>query len=310
MLIRSEKDASFLERNNLSISEFKKIKEGWLQILVSERDKREKPRLDDKQLTSWNALMLTGYADAYKASQNDNYLKAAVKNANFIKNNLYKSDGSLKHSFKKGESTINGYLEDYAFTIEACIKLYEVTLDLEWLNLALELAHYSIQHFFDSKSGLFYFTSSIDEPLITRNYELSDNVIPASNSVMAHNLFKLSKYFSKNEFLEISEKMLNVMIPKIIDYPQGYSNWLSLQLNFSNDFYEVVIMGPNTRKIGKEINSHYLPNIIIAGSEKQNDNLQLFKQRFKEGEDLIYVCANGTCQLPVKTVKSALELIK
>ena len=174
----------------------------------------------------------------------------------------------------------------------------------------MELANYSIEHFFDSKSGLFYFTSSKDEPLITRNFELSDNVIPASNSVMAHNLFKLSKYFSKNEFLEISEKMLNIMIPQILNYPQGYSNWLNLQLNFTQDFYEVVIMGPNARKIVKEVNSHYLPNIIIAGSVKQNDNLSLFKHRFKEEQDLIYVCTNGTCQLPVETIKLALALIK
>ncbi len=310
VLIRTKEDATFLEKHQLKASEFRKMKDNWSSILTAERNKREKPRLDDKQLTSWNALMLTGYIDAYKITKNPDYLTAALTNAHFIKKHLYKAEGNLHRSFKNEMSSINGYLEDYAFVIEACIKLYEVSFDFEWLNFSKELTEYCMLHFHDPKTGLFYFTSNNDAALITRSYELSDNVIPASNSVMAQNLFKLSKYFDKPAFLKVSEEMLHAVIPNLKEYPQGYSNWVNLQLNFTHNFYEVVIMGPNSKELLKEINSYYLPNILIAGSDKEDESSPLFKHRFKKGENLIYVCSNGTCQLPVKTINAALQLIK
>lgn len=310
VLIRSEEDSIFLEKHQLTASEFKIIKNRWASVLTIERNSRDKPRLDDKQLTSWNALMISGYVDAYKALQVTTFLEAAIKNANFIKDKLLKPDGNLHRSYKNGTSSINGYLEDYAFVIEAYIKLYEVTFNLEWLKVSKDLMDYCILQFHDPDSGLFYFTSKKDQPLITRSYELSDNVIPASNSVMAHNLFKLSKFYHLNDYYLMSEKMLKAVTSQIKDYPQGYSNWLNLELNFKYNFFEVVIMGPNAQELLKELNSHYLPNILVAGSEKADDSLALFEQRFKDEEDLIYVCTNGSCQLPVKTVISALELIK
>ncbi|WP_034919316.1 thioredoxin domain-containing protein [Gillisia sp. CAL575] len=310
VLIRNQEDATFLEEHKLNSAEFRKMKDDWTTTLSSKRNTREKPRLDDKQLTSWNALMLSGYVDAYKITHNEDYLAIALKNASFIKKHLCKSEGNLQRSFKNGESSINGYLEDYALLIEACIKLYEVSFDFEWLNFSKDLLDYCIQNYHDPKTGLFYFTSKKDQPLITRNYELSDNVIPASNSVMAQNLFKLSKYFGEEDFLTISEKMLTAVTPQLEDYPQGYSNWLSLKLNFSHSFYEVVIMGPNAKDLLAKLNKEYLPNILIAGSTVENNSSPLFQHRFKKDENLIYVCSNGACQLPVKTITSALELIK
>ncbi|TVZ27012.1 hypothetical protein JM83_2021 [Gillisia sp. Hel_I_86] len=310
VLIRTEEDSTFLNKHQLGSEDFRKMKARWSTTLSSERNKRKKPRLDDKQLTSWNALMLSGYVDAYKVFRKEEYLIAALKNASFIQQYLYKTEGNLHRSFKNGISSINGYLEDYAFTIEAFIKLYEVTFDFRWLVFSKKLMDYGIQNFHDSKSGLFYFTSKKDQPLITRSYELSDNVIPASNSVMAQNLFKLSKYFAEENFYRISEKMINAVAPQLKDYPQGYSNWLNLKLNFTHGFYEVVIMGTNAKKLLEELNTYYLPNVLLAGSKMESSNSPLFKHRFKEGQDLIYVCTNGACQLPVKTINSALGLIK
>jgi uncharacterized protein YyaL (SSP411 family) len=310
VLIRTEEDSTFLENHKLTASEFKLIKDRWISILTTKRNSRDKPRLDDKQLTSWNALMITGYVDAHKVLQDSAFLESAIKNATFIKDKLLKSEGNLHRSYKNGESSINGYLEDYALVIEAYIKLYEVTFNLEWLKISKDLMDHCISQFHDPDSGLFYFTSKKDQPLITRSYELSDNVIPASNSVMAQNLFKLSKYYHLNDYSLMSEKMIKAVTPQIKDYPQGYSNWLNLDLNFKHNFYEVVIMGPNALELLKELNSRYLPNILIAGSNKEDESLPLLEQRFKEGEDLIYVCTNGSCQLPVKTITSALELIK
>ncbi|MCJ7757075.1 MAG: thioredoxin domain-containing protein, partial [Gillisia sp.] len=224
--------------------------------------------------------------------------------------NILQPDGSLHHSFKNGESRINGYLEDYAFVSAAFLNLYQVTLDKKWLETSKELADYSIDHFYDNKVELFYFTSNKDRPLITRNIDTTDNVIPSSNSVMAKNLFILSKYFENEDLLKLSKNMLSKINGQIKEYPQGHSNWLDLKLNFTNAFYEIVVTGENAVEIINELNSSYLPNTIIDGTVKEDNSRPLTKNRFKSGEDLIYVCTDGTCQLPVHSVRECLKLIK
>jgi hypothetical protein len=101
--------------------------------LLAIRDKRIHPGLDDKQLTSWNSLMIKGYCDAYAAFGKPEYLAAAIKNAELLLSKFTRPDQGLNHSYKSGKSSINGYLEDYSFTIEAFIALYQVTFNEFWL---------------------------------------------------------------------------------------------------------------------------------------------------------------------------------
>lgn len=188
--------------------------------------KRSKPRLDDKSLTSWNALMLKGFVDAYKALKTK-ILRNCFKNANFILENLWKPEGNLLHNYKNGITTINGYLEDYCFVIDAFISLYEVTFDEKWLHYSKQMTDYCFDNFYDEKNHFFSFTSNLDEALITKHYELEDNVISASNSVMAGNLFKLHIYFENSYYEEIAQKMLSQVLPNI-DYPSAFANWLNV----------------------------------------------------------------------------------
>ena len=139
-------------------------------------------------------------------------------------NNQHREDGGLYHTFKNGKSTINGYLEDYASTIEAFIALYEQTLNEKWLYTARDLSNYVFDHFQDDSSKLFHFTSDEDDNLVSRSIEFTDNVIPASNSIMAKNLFKLSHYFDNAHFSKTAITMLNNVKPQIQDYGSGYSN--------------------------------------------------------------------------------------
>ena len=308
--IRTLSNDQFIQKHSISSKELIEKKDYWREILKQQRATRDKPRLDDKQLTSWNSLMISGYIEAYKAFQTEAYLKAALKNAEFILKNLYKNDGSLHHSYKNGKSKINGYLEDYAFTIEAFLKIYEVSLNETWLGHAKELTKYCIDKFYDQEKAFFYFTSKEDRALITRNIDLNDNVLPSANSTMAKNLFKLSKYFDISEYLEISKKMLLKVNTQLEDYPQGYSNWLDLKMNFTFPYSEVVITGDNSVKIIQGLNSNYLPNILLDGTEKVNNTRSLLKNRYKKDQALIYLCEEGNCKLPVKTVHECLEKIK
>ncbi len=309
VLIRKDTDQKFCEENNISQNELTKKIALWKKTLIEYRKKRSRPRLDDKTLTSWNALMLKGYVDAYRVFGEKKFIESAKKNATFIKEKQLKQDFSLFHNYKNGQSTINGYLEDYAAVIDAYIALYQITFEEEWLNIANKLATYTTAHFYDAKRNAFYFTSDEDPKLITRTIESSDNVIPASNSMMAKNLFLLSHYFDHSNYKEISEQMLHTIKPQIQSYASGYSNWLDLMLNFSDNFYEVVIVGKASRNQLQELNETYIPNKLIAGSLSDSE-MALLKNRYAEGKTLIYVCVNNACKYPVETSNEAIEILE
>jgi len=309
VLIRSKSDESIAEEFNLSIAELHEKKNHWTETLKQERDKRTKPGLDDKSLTSWNALMLNGYVDAYKAFGNTEFLESALKNAEFLKKHQFKKDFRLWHNFKNGKSSINAYLEDYALCTEAFLNLYEATFEEKWLQIVEQLISVCLEDFQDKKSGLFYFTSSKDEALITRNYELNDNVLPASNSVMAKNLFKVSKVTGNQEYKDLAKKMLKTVQPQIKTYPQSYANWLDLMLNFTEAFYEIAITGKNAISIKQELQKEFFPHTIIAGSINPSE-LSILKNRFKTDKDLIYICSNGKCDLPLNSVQETIRKMK
>ena len=308
VFIRTESDSAIAEKHGITEAELAEKKKQWKNTLLSTRNKRPKPRLDDKTLTSWNALMLKGYVDAYRVLGDNEYLDAAEKNANFIINTQLREDGGLNHNYKDGKSTINGYLEDYAATIEAFLALYESTLNETWLTTARDLANYSFDHFYDDASKMFFFTSNSDASLVSRSIEYRDNVIPASNSIMAKNLFKLSHYFDNEHFAKTAMTMLNNVKPEMSEYPSGYSNWFDLMLNYTSPYYEVAIVGKDAKQKIAEMNTHYLPNKLLVGSTTEN-NLPLLANRYNPQDTFIYVCVNKACKLPVTKVEDALNLM-
>jgi len=309
VLIRKNSDEEIAKNNSITVTELKTKVDVWKKVLLKERSKKERPRLDDKSLTSWNALMLKGYIDAFKVFNEPHFLEVAIKNATFIYTKQLQESGNLNHSYKNGSSTINGFLEDYATVIDAYISLYEATVNEFWLQTAKQLTDYSLDHFFNRERAMFYFTSDEDTDLITRKMEIEDNVISASNSIMANNLFKLSHYYSNSYFLKISKQMLHNVEERTQKYGSGYSNWLQLMCNFSSNFYEIAVSGKDLKMKISEINKNYIPNKLIAGSTKKS-TIPLMEGRFSESDTLIYICVEGACQLPEKEVESALKQLK
>jgi len=309
VLIKNKSDVTFAKAHNLSKKQVSKKIDAWKKILIEARDKRSMPNIDDKILTSWNGLMINAFVDAYRVFNDKNFLDVASSSAEFIVKNMKKTDGGLYHSHKDGKSKINGYLEDYAASIQAFLNLYENTLDEKWLNTSNDLMKYTYENFFNAETNMFYFTSKLDDKLISRTVEFRDNVIPSSNSIMANNLFKLSHYFDNKKYLNSSQQMVNNIKDQIELYPGGFSNWMNLILNINKNFYEIAIVGSKAIEKIKELNTNYLPNKIIVGSIESNP-LPLLKNRFVEGETYIYVCVNKACKMPVKTVKEALKLIE
>lgn len=305
VLIQNKSLKDIAKNNNITESTLQKKKLFWEKILYIKREKRSKPRLDDKCLTSWNAIMLKGFVDAYKALEDGNYLDLALKNADFIIKKLWSNEGNLFHNYKNEKSSINGYLEDYCFVIAAFISLYEVTFDEKWLHYAKQLTDYSLEHFYDEKSGFFAFTSNLDEALIASHFETEDNVIPASNSVMGKNLFQLSIYFENSYYEKVSQRMLQNIFPTI-EYPSAYSNWMDLALNYSEQNKELAICGELALDYSKKINTIYLPDVVLAGTVKVS-NLPFLKDRFEAKQTLFYLCQKKTCQVPSKDFQEILR---
>jgi len=308
-LMRTETDEVFAKNNHIDVSELQSKVKKWRKILLKAREKRTKPRLDDKTLTSWNALTLKGYIDAYKAFNDPHFLDIALKNANFIEKIQLQSDGSLHRNFKNGKSNINAYLEDYATVIDAFIVLHEVTLQEKWLQLAKQLTNYTFDHFYDDKSKMFFFTSDLENDLIARKMDIDDNVIPSSNSIMANNLFKLSHYFDNKTYSKTAKTMLNNVKNNVISYGAGASNWLLLYTNYVGEFYEIAIVGNDAIKKSNTLQQHYIPNALFTGSTKES-NLPLLANRYSPNNTLIYICQEGACQLPNKNINDAIKLMK
>jgi len=300
---------NFEEKNNLTRNSKFQISNSkldvWKAKLLAERSTRIRPSLDDKVLTSWNALMLKGYCDVYKAFGEKKFLNRALKCAEFLKTKMLQPGYSIKRNYKNGRVTINGFLDDYSFTCEAFIAMYGITFDEQWLTLSKNITDHVVQHFYNVNTGMFFYTSISDEPLIARKTEMSDNVIPASNSSIAKMLFVLAKIYDNNDYYEKSKRALQNMQENITGYPSYYANWAVLLDWFTDEPYVVAIVGDKTPEMKQQFDKQFLPNCIFIGT-KIKSSLPLLEDKHPASETLIYVCKNKTCGLPTLTVQEAM----
>ncbi|MEZ4907585.1 MAG: hypothetical protein R2771_08110 [Saprospiraceae bacterium] len=309
VLIKNKNIDDFAKENNIDVELLKSKIEGWKQNLLNIRGERIAPEIDDKSLLSWNSLMAKALLDAYNKTNNLSFKDAAKSNIGFIEEKLMKDKVLLQHNFAKAKSTINGFLEDYALLIDTFIAMYQVEFEEKYIFKAKELSDYVLKHFYDSKSGMFFFTSDEDSDLLSRKIETYDGVIPSSNSVMASNLLKLYHFFMESEYYDIVEQMLKNMQELIAYNPSAYSNWLNVFTDFNNEFFEIAIVGENAYEFAEEINKKYIPNKIIAASMVASD-VPLLKDRYQSDETLIFICTHGTCNMPSKSLDSAMKILE
>ncbi len=294
---------------NITAEQLNQLLEQSKITLLKERSKRVRPGLDDKILTAWNALMLKGYVQAYRAFGEEKYLQAAIKNAQFLINKAISKNDEITRNYKNGKASIPAFLDDYAFTIAAFIELYQATFNEDWLLKARELAGYTQTHFFDKSSGMFFYTHNEHSNLIARKMEVGDNVIPSSNSEMAKNLYYLGQFFGDESLGNVARQMLLNVQKNVEDHLYYYPNWAMLQAAFAGGVYDVAIVGNNAMDKRKELDQHYLPNTLLLGG-KTEGTLELLENKWVDGKTTIYVCMQKVCKLPVQEVKDALPQIK
>ena len=309
ILHRLKTDEAFADSKKISLEELEPCLKNAKQKLLAARSQRVRPALDDKILTSWNALMLTGYLDAYRAFGEERFLDQALKSAGFIMGNMMTTEGHLNRSYKNDNATINAFLDDYAFTIEAFISLYRATFMKQWLSLAWDLTEYTLTHFYHQPGGMFYYTSDRDPGLIARKMEISDNVIPSSNSRMALNLFLLGEYIYNEDYILKAHQMLNNIHSLLIEGHSYYANWDLLLTYFLFSPYEVAVVGNDWKQKRKELERYFLPNMILMGG-KTEGNLPFLKGKAPGEKTYIYVCRNKKCLHPVTEIQDALKLME
>jgi uncharacterized protein YyaL (SSP411 family) len=304
ILLRTLAPEEFAREQGFQPSAFKTILKPAKAKFLKARSKRVRPALDNKILTSWNGMMLKALADAYRVSGNKEYLERAMLNTRNTIARMMGEDGRLYHSYNRDTASVNGFLEDYAFLAEGLLSIYQVTFDETYLEKARLLVDYAIAHFFDHEKNLFFVTSDLDPPLIARKHEIYDNVIPSSNSVMAGVLNILGLVYEREDYLEISSKMVLNIRDQLMKYPSAFANWGSVMLSLAYPFYSVVITGQESLEKALIMQKSYHPNVFFCGSKNGSD-LPIFKDRFVEGETMIFVCSGRECKLPTTSIEES-----
>ena len=307
VLKRINDDDFFTKKYNISSKKLKSVISESITKLKKSKEKREKPIIDKKVLTAWNALTVIGMSNAFQSTGEKKFIEKAVGIVSAIEENLINNDLTVKRSLSISNENIL-FLEDYSYLISAYLSLYQSTFNYDFIDKADALSKKAIAIFADKNSSFLKFSSDQSLLFSENLFVNQDGVVPSANSVMCKNLFLLSHHTGNRDFLNIGKSMLNEISTQLISNPLDYMNWLSVSLDYYDKFYEVVISGKKSIEMAKEINSIYLPNILIATSKKDSEKY-LLKNRYIKGENLIYVCVNNTCKYPVNNVDAALKLI-
>lgn len=300
----------------LSLEETAAALDGARAKLLAEREKRVKPGLDDKILTAWNGMMLCGFAECYLIFEREDFLQAAIRNADFVLSTLAFRDKEgylrLLRTARNGKAKLNGYLEDYACYAEGLLWLYEATGDAKWLNTAAELMESMLTYFWDEEGGGFFTTSSDHEALVHRPKDWDDNATPSGNSVAMEVMLKLSLLLGRNDYRERTARMLRSLGDVYQKMPYGFARGLSVLDFYLDSPKEIALLGdlnaPETQALRRVLYETYLPNRVVAfapGGESLPVGVPLLEGRtLRDGKPTAYVCTNFVCKEPVASAEA------
>lgn len=295
VFIQTQTESQIAEQFNFELEELLNKKADLLNKLKDFRNvNKQIPRLDDKCITSWNALYVIGCLECFEAFGDQEFLNAAEKNIIFIINNLINPEtGILSRNFKEGKITINGFLDDYAFLIKALFKLYQNTLKPEFALEAKKLADFVLDNFYNENISLFEFKHKSEDKLVATHFEIEDNVIPSSNAIMAQNLWLLGLLFENEYYQKITKQMAQKVLPSI-DYGSAFSEWLQLNIWLQNEFENHIFVGNNIKEVYvKELSLFNYNRHLIGANIKEM--YYFLEKKYKINKNLLYVCNNLTC---------------
>jgi uncharacterized protein YyaL (SSP411 family) len=300
-----KKAKPFADANELEVGDFEKRINQNLGSLLKKRKERARPLTDDKILLGWNALMITALCKASAALADIAYLDLAKTSFNNILSNFQAAQNGVAfcHSFKEDKARFPAFLDDYAYLIQSCIQLQEITSETGYLLRAEELTQHVIENFIDEENGYFFFTNKYQDDVIVRKKEVYDGAVPSGNSVMAENLFYLSKIFDKPGWQQIAANSTVKLSTAIIRYPTSFAIWASVILKQTYGVNEIVITGNNYQMIRDSFLQQYRPDKIVQCAASADNRFPLLTGKSYGGETWIYKCKNYACGVPVRSLE-------
>jgi uncharacterized protein YyaL (SSP411 family) len=288
--------------------------------LYEVRSQRVWPGRDEKVLTAWNGLMISAFAQAAQALDDPVHAKAAVRAADFILKTMRMPDGRLYRTWSSGSAPkLNGYLEDYAYLLDALVSVYETTFEPRWVESALDLARVMVEQFWDDAEGGFYFTGRDHEQLIARTKDPHDNATPSGNAMAVTGLLRLAKLTGRADLRDKAERAL-----RLFRGVMEASAMAAAQMLIAYDFdlgpvREFAIVGDpagdETKRVLRAVRGSFRPHKVVA-LKAASDNaadvvLPLLAGKTAGGTVTTYVCENFTCGAPLvgaQAVEAALAV--
>jgi uncharacterized protein YyaL (SSP411 family) len=275
-------------------------------LLLERREHRTRPGRDEKVLASWNGMVLSALAEASVILRRPDFQEAAMANGEFLRKIMIRPDGNLMHSYKDGKVSISGFLDDYASVIDGFLSLHQATLDIKWLESAIDLTQKMIQSFYDAETGILYDTANDQQDLFIRPRNDFDGAVPSGGASASLVLLKMAEVTSNASYQEIAARAITAVANKASQTPMGYSQWLCALDFFLSSPPVVVIVGdrrdPHTQGFKDVVYKKWIPNkIVVSRNPAQPDSLQIcsLTERFMlDNKPTVYVCQNNTCKTP------------
>ena len=296
-----------LAQKRLPSEEEWRVLEGLRRKLERRREGRVRPGKDDKVLASWNALAISGYARAARWGGGSHYVKRAEEIWFFVEKNLLREDGTPIHRWRNGKKDDAHLLEDYAGVLQALIDLHQVTLKVEYLKQAVELAGKMLDKFEDKGGGGLW--ASADETLMARMKDDYDGAEPSGNAVAALALAELGRLTDQAKWSEAAKRILDWLAERMRRLPQAVPHGLLALQRVSELPARLVLAGEGKEKFLEVVGRVYRPDLLITGADDAHPSefVQGLARKTKEGT--AYLCEGEKCQLPVKTVEELRSLL-
>ena len=310
--------SDYAQKHGIALDRLVDVLQRGKMALLIEREKRVHPLLDDKVLASWNGMMLRSFAEAGAALERQDYLDAAIKNAEFLLDTM-RSEGRLLRTYRAGQAKLPGFLEDYSFVADGLLALYEATFNQRWLTESINLADLMIELFWDDAVGGFYDTSTEHDQLVVRPRDVLDNAQPCGGSVATDVLLKLAVITGNEDYKVKAETPLKTLRELMGRAPAGTGHWLAALDFYVSSPKEVVIIGPRdnpaTAALLQTVTGKFNPNKVLVGADNAdaaaNHGLPLLEDRgMIDAKPTAYVCQNYACQLPVTSPEELAEQLK
>jgi uncharacterized protein YyaL (SSP411 family) len=273
-----------------------------------------RPGLDDKILAAWNGLMVAAFSLAAQTFDRPDHATVASRAADFILTRMRGPDGKLLRTCKVGvPARLNGYLEDYAYLIDALVSLYETTFEPRWVKSALELADILIDQFSDREGGGFFFTGRDHEALIARSKDPYDNATPSGNAMAVTGLLRLARLTGRTDLLHQAEATLGLYSRLMAEHPSAVGQML-VALDFHlGPVQEIAVVGDgsseDTRRVLRAIRGGFRPNKVVAflqpGAAAPAEIPLLADKKGSAGQVTTWICQNFTCQAPLVGAEAA-----